>query len=258
METYKNDGSHLIIHNDFFGTLENCEGWYDCPVGADGKPLGPIAGYTANHPKKDGTKWVGLQYVNFSKADPWPAVLTFFAHEMAVRLQARQIVPSLVVGAPWAGVKFSQEVARQLGCRHIFAEKKGDDLILGRYEDEIKSGDQVCIGEELVNNLSTTSKLAKLIEDAGGTVIGIMCAINRSSPFVRAFKHTDDRQIPIAGVIEREMPQYHQSDPMVAEAIKKYGLIAKPKYAWDKLKAAMDTHRKNDELARRKVVDQGI
>jgi orotate phosphoribosyltransferase len=238
------DGSHLIVRDNFFETLKNCEGWYDCPVDREtGELLGPVVGYTADHPRGDGTKWVGMHYANFSKADPYPAVLAFFGLEMAVRLQARHIIPTLVVGAPWAGVKFSQEVARQLGCRHIFAEKKNDGLTLGRYEDEVKSDDQVCIGEELVNNLSTTGTLKELIEDAGGTVIGIMCAINRSSPFMRFFTHADGRQIPIAGVIEREMPQYHQDDPAVADAIRKYGLIAKPKYAWGQLKAAMDAHR---------------
>lgn len=238
------DGSDLISSGDFFKTLENCQGWYDCPVDAGGKYCGPIAGYTADHPKKDGTKWVGPHYANFSKADQWPAVLTFFSAEMTARLQEGRIIPSLILGAPWAGVKFSQETARQVGCRHIFAEKKaGDELILGRYEGEIHKGDRVVIGEELVNNLSTTSKLIEIIEDAGGTAIAIMCAINRSSPFVQTFTHSDGRPIPIIGVIEREMPQYHQGDPEVADAITQYGLIKKPKYAWDQMKAAMDAHR---------------
>lgn len=244
--TFK-DGRHLIdSKGDFFKTLENCQGWYDCPVDADGKPIGPIAGYTADHSKGDGTKWVGLQYANFSMADEWPAVLTFFAQEMWSRLKMQSLMSDLdrIVGAPWAGVKFSQEVARLSGCRHIFAEKKGDDLILGRYEDRIVPGETVAIGEELVNNLSTTSKLMDIIESRGGRVSCIICAINRSSPFKQTFWDAPNRDpIPIIGVIEREMPQYHRDDPAVAEAIKKFGLIDKPKYAWDQMKAAMDAHR---------------
>lgn len=243
---YNADGSDLIDPDgDFFKTLESCEGWYTCPRDADGKPIGPIVGYTADHPKGDGTKWVGTEYVNYSQADPWPAVNEFFAagivRHLLDRLARR---PTLIVGAPWAGVKVSQEEARIMGVRHIFGEKKGDDIILGRYADKVLATDKIVIGEELVNNLSTTDKLIALLEQGGAEVIAISCAINRSfSPHRRELDLPDGRKIPIVGVIEQAMPQYHRDDPEVAEAIAKYGLIDKPKYVWSQLKAAMDAHR---------------
>ena len=152
--------------------------------------------------------------------------------------------PDIIVGAPWAGVKFSQAVALAVGCRHIFAEKKGDELVLGRYEGMIKLGDKVVIGEELVNNASTTAKLIELIENAGGQVVAIICAINRSYPFRNTFQSAPDKEpIPIFGVINRSTPQYRQDDPMVADAVAAGNVVWKPKYAWDQMKAAMDTHR---------------
>lgn len=240
------DGSHLIDpKGDFLRTLENCQGFYACPVGADGKLFGPAVGYTGEYDAGDGTKKkrVGLVYYNFSQADQWPAVLSFFAREMNRRLTVKNMVPDVVVGAPWAGIKFSQEVACLLGCRHIFAEKKGDDIILGRYEGDINPGDIVAIGEELVNNASTTSKLVSLIEKNGGHVVCIFCAINRSSPFKETFWAPPNDPVPIIGVIERETPQYRQDDPVVAEAIAAGNIIWKPKYAWEKMKAVMDAHR---------------
>lgn len=250
------DGSHLIDpEGDFLKTLENCRGYYDCPVSADGKLLGPVVGYTASYDTLDGTKkkWVGLAYFNFATADPWPAVLTFFAGEIVRKLQEKRIVLDVLVGAPWAGVKISQEEARLLGCRHIFAQKKGDDIILGRYEDEIRPGDIVAVGEELVNNASTTEKIIKLIEDAGGHVALITCAINRSFPFKSTFWVPPRDPIPIIGAIERSTPQYHQDDPVVAEAIAAGNVVWEPKYAWGAMKAAMDTHRNHHELARKAV-----
>lgn len=243
-----NDGGHLIVPGDFLKTLENCEGHYMCPIDpVTGELCGPVVGYAGEYDAADGSKkkWVGLAYYNFSKADPYPAVLTFFAQAMASRLEERRMVPDLIVGAPWAGVKFSQEVARIIGCRHIFAEKKGDDIILGRYEGEINPGERVLIGEELVNNLSTTGKLVNLIEETGGIVIGISCAINRSYPGVKTFwdaPRTDP--LPIIGVIEIPTPQYKQDDQMVAKAIESGNVVWKPKYAWDKMKAAMDRDRR--------------
>ncbi len=242
----RNDGSHLIVPGDFLKTLENCEGYYVCPQDADGKPLGPVVGYAGEYDAADGVrkKWVGLTYYNFSKADVYPAVLTFFAQAMADRLKERRMVPDLIVGAPWAGVKFSQEVARILGRRHIFAEKKGDNIVLGRYEGEISSGERVMVGEELVNNLSTTGKLIGLIEEAGGIVVGICCAINRSYPGVKTFWDAPRKDpLPIIGVIEIPTPQYKQDDPVVAEAVTIGNVVWKPKYAWNRMKAAMDAVR---------------
>jgi adenine/guanine phosphoribosyltransferase-like PRPP-binding protein len=258
-----NDGSHLVVEWDFLKTLENCQGHYVCPVGPDGKLLGPVVGYTAPYTASDGSekKWVGLEYFNFSMADQWSAVLKAFAFEMASKLVGRgPPEPDLIVGAPWAGVKFSQAVALRVGCRHIFAEKevvgfddkgkKIEKLILGRYEGMIHVGDRVVIGEELVNNASTTKKLIDLIENAGGQVVAIACAINRSYPFRDSFEIepgeniiNPGRSIPIISVIERSTPQYRQDDPLVAEAIAADNVVWKPKYAWDRMKAAMHAAR---------------
>lgn len=251
------DGFHLIDPNgDYLQTLENCEGYYACPVDADGKPLGSVVGYTATYTTNDGSKmkWVGLTYYNFSKADKWPAVLTFFAEGMAQRLKERGLIPDGIIGGPWAGVKFAHETARIIGCQSIYAEKKPiscnkdgeiiEEIILGRYGGEISPGSRWLIGEELVNNASTTGKLIKLVEDAGGIVIGICCAINRSSPFKQTFWDAPGRDpLPIIGVIECETPQYRQDDPVVAKAIAAGNVVWKPKYVWPQLKAAMDAAR---------------
>lgn len=244
------DGSHLIDwEGDPLKTLMNCEGYYACPTNAEGKLLGPVVGYTASY--APGKNWVGLAYYNFAMADKWPAVLAHFARFMASKFDERRLFPNIILGAPWAGVKFSQEVARIIGCRHIFAEKKTvrfdengkaiEELVLGRYEGEIYRGAKVIIGEELVNNTSTTGKLVEMVTAAGGTTQAIICTINRSSP-VKSFywDATLNSTIPIIGVIERETPQYQHENPMVAAAIASGNVVWKPKYAWARLKAAMD------------------
>lgn len=250
----KNDGSDLIVPGDYLATLQNCEGYYLCPTDGDGMPLGPVVGYSGPYDGPGGKKmkWVGLAYLNFSKADPYPAVLTFFAEALAEKVRNRKMVPDAILGAPWAGVKFSQEVARLLGCRHIFAEKKpfinGDglleeEIVLGRYEDEIRQGEVVAIGEELVNNASTTGKLVKLIDGAGGHPNSVFCAINRSSPFKEVFWDAPGRDpIPIVGVIEQPFPQFKQDDPVVVAAIAAGNIVWKPKYAWSQFKEIMALH----------------
>lgn len=250
----RNDGSDLIVPGDYLATLQNCEGYYLCPTDADGMPLGPVVGYTAPYDGPGGKKmkWVGLAYLNFSKADRYPAVLTFFAEALAEKIRSRNLIPDVILGAPWAAVKFSQEVARILGSRHINAEKKpfinddgkpDEEIVSGRYEGEIRPGDIVAIGEELINNASTTEKLVKIANDAGGHVNSIFCAINRSSPFKETFWNAPRHDpVPIIGVIERPYPQFHQDDPIVAKAIAEGNIAWKPKYEWDRLKEAMERH----------------
>ncbi len=250
----KNDGSNLIVPEDYLATLQNCEGYYLCPTDGEGLPLGPVVGYAGTYDGPEGKKmkWVGLAYLNFSKADPYPAVLTFFAEALAQKIRNRRLVPNVILGAPWAGVKFSQEVARLLGCRHIFAEKKSfinteglleEEIVLGRYDGEIKQGDVVAIGEELVNNASTTEKLVRLIDGAGGYANCVLCAINRSSPCKETFWAAPGRDpIPIVGVIEQSFPQFKQDDPVVASAIAAGNVVWKPKYAWNQFKEIMSLH----------------
>ncbi len=163
-ETYARDGSHLLVPDgNPFQILQNCRGYYRCPTDGNGMPVELIVGYTKEY--APGKNWVGLEYYDFAMADMWPAVLEYFAFRMVERLRDVNLVLNIIIGAPWAGVKFSQEVARQIGCRHIFAEKTGDGrLILGRYEGIIEAGASVIIGEELVNNASTTGTLIRLVE----------------------------------------------------------------------------------------------
>ncbi len=242
MNVYSSDGSHLIVSGDPLQTLINCEGYYTCPLGNDGMPIGPIVGYTGDYADIDGKKkkYVGLTYFNFSKADMWPAVLTLFANMMVETLDSRGVSPTIILGAPWAGVKFSQEVAAILGCRHVFAEKEGNRIFLGRYEGAINAGDRVLIGEELVNNLSTSGKLCQIIKNAGANVIAIQCAINRSFPFQEEF-FFEGIGVPIVAVVERETPQYRQDDLLVADAIKDDNVVWKPKNEWARLRNAMKT-----------------
>jgi orotate phosphoribosyltransferase len=152
-----------------------------------------------------------------------------------------------------AGLRFSQEVARLIACRHISAEKKtvsleenrqrpNEELILGRYE--VEAGDRVLIGEELVNNISSAGKIVRLVEEAGGEVAGIMCAINRSFPFRNTYVPEEGRPpIPIVSVIERETPQYRQDDPEAVALVAAGNIIWKPKVEhWPRLQKVMEEY----------------
>jgi len=258
----RNDGRDLIVREEqedaserlclqinYLKTLMRCGGYYECPCDDKGHFIGPLVGYAGTYEDIDGKSFhfVGSKYYNFSRADQYPAVLEIFSEVASIELYNREIEPTVILGAPMGGLKFSQDVAIIMECRHIFAEKRStleqnpvphivEEIVLARYE--INPGDQVVIGEELVNNCSTTAKLIKLVEDAGGKVVGIVCAINRSYPFIDQYKG-----IPIISVIEQPTMQYRQDDSMVAELIKNDNVIWKPKIGdWPRLQKVMEEH----------------
>jgi adenine/guanine phosphoribosyltransferase-like PRPP-binding protein len=239
----------LLVRHNYLETLKRCKGFYECPCDSGGNFRGPLVGYAGTYEDIDGKTFhfVGAKYYNFSRADQWPAVLEIFAEAASEFLYDRDIEPTVILGVPMAGLKFSQEVAGYMECRHIFAEKRPvlelnsgarivEELVLARYE--IYPGDQVVIGEELVNNCSTTAKLIKLVEDAGGKVIGIVCAINRSYPFIDQYNG-----IPIVSVIEQPTCQYRQDEPEVVDLVKNGNVIWKPKIKdWPRLQKVMEDH----------------
>ena len=256
-ETWLPGGAQLIVEGDPRQTLINCQGLYECPVDETGQPVGPLVGYAGTYrvPYDGFEHYVGLAYYNYSMADQWPAVNRWFArclvngpmkgHEVQSTELYRWQDKMVILGAPLAGIKFSAALAEELGCRHIFAEKKvlkagrpgerdEEELRMLRYD--IHPGDLVFIGEELVNNLSTTKELVVMIENAGAIYMGITCVINRSWPEVRAFMDK-----PIYSVLHVPTPQYRQGDPLIVAALASgQSIIGKPKYDWATLKAAMD------------------
>lgn len=246
-------GREFLVEGDLLATLKKCGGYYQCPEDSDGNLIGPLVGYAGTYKGSDNQDlhYVGSQYFNFSRADQWPAVLRAFAHAAVLKLDRADIEPRVILGAPMAGLKLSQAIADNTESRCIYAEKSvcwvarvGDEIYkppienlkLARYE--INPGDRVVICEELVNNFSTTGKLIELALAAGGEVIGIVCAINRSYPFANRFL-----DIPVVSVIEASTPQYRQDDPMVAWLVETGEVIWKPKIGdWPRLQKVMEEH----------------
>ena len=248
-KTYQKTGrnpNYTINELDLLAMLKSCGAYYKCPEDEDGNYLGPLVGYAGEYESEGGErkKYVGAEYFNFSQADQWPEVLEVFASILSEQLEEYLDPETVILGAPMAGIKFSMEIARINNCRHIFAEKTparvtaftgvpGTSLSLSRYQ--LFRGDRVVICEELVNNCSTTKELIHIVEEADAEVVAILCAINRSYPFMDNFNG-----IPIMSALERPTVQYRQHDPKVARLIEEGNIIWKPKLDdWPRLQQIM-------------------
>ena len=202
-------------------------------------PDAPIVMYAGTYDfGEDILNFVGDNYYNFAVVEYRPAKLRFFARTLAVWVRSyfgSKGVTNLdaVVGVEMGSVRFSDCMAEELAIAHSpYAEKSGKEVVFSR--NTVEKGWRVLICEDVLNNFSTTQKLINLIESCGGTVVGIVGAMNRS-PDGRVWFDNKGTQIPILSILFNPTPEYRQDDPYVADLIARGLLVKKPKAEWDKL-----------------------
>ncbi len=77
------------------------------------------------------------------------------------------------------GVVIAHEVARALGVRSIFTERKDGEMQLRR-GFSLKHGEKVLIVEDVITTGGSVKEVIKLIKDMGVEVVGVGSIINRS------------------------------------------------------------------------------
>jgi orotate phosphoribosyltransferase len=230
---------------DLLGTMKGLDGYYECQNDADGKPLGPLVGYAGRYDAggSEMKQYVGTAYFNFSVVERHPLELNSLAEAMADKFVAEHHMDvSCVLGMPMGGLSLALAFSMAYGCQYAFAEKKvtafakatsreESHLVLARHT--LPKGGSIGIGEDVVNNFSTTAEAVKLVQEAGAEVSAIICAINRSG-------QTEWNGIPVISYVHRPTPQYRQDDPVVAELVEAGNVAWKPKNDWQRLMAAMN------------------
>ncbi len=101
------------------------------------------------------------------------------AELMADRL--RTDVPCDVVLAPaLGGVLWGYELARQLGVRSLFAERKPGEPFSLRRGFRIEPGQRVLLAEDVVTTGGSVMELVPLVEQLGAEVAGFAVIVDRS------------------------------------------------------------------------------
>lgn len=244
----------LIVEDDPIETLKNCQGYYESPKDQQGNYyIGPLVGYAKKYQNQDDIEknMVGFIYLNFAKAEEYPAVRSWFAELIIEEMVYKGIKPNCILGAPMGGLFLATDIGRKLDCRTIFAEKivtVAENKLSGVRESSALSvqrhsilpGDRVVIVEDVVNNFSSSQELIGLIEAAGAKVVAILAAFNRSG--VSKIDH-ESNTIPVISTFNVQLDQYTQEDPKVIDLVVTGNLILKPKLEWEKLEAAMNSNK---------------
>ncbi len=223
--------------------LTACGGFYECPRDSKGHRIGPLVGYAGRDEER--RQFVGDVFVNVATFEQWPDVLDrcVIAPLQATLRRKFSGVELVYCGAPEGGKTVAVLLARRRRARYIYPEKievapatetsrAVTELKFARHT--VRKGDKVVIVEDVCNNFSTTAKLIQEISILGGTVVAIVCFLNRSM-FVRENFDTDDGSYPVYAFWDEAMPEYRQDDFEVAGDVAAGKVVWQPKLEWSRL-----------------------
>lgn len=94
--------------------------------------------------------------------------------------RVRALAPATVIAPAMGGLVLGQEVARQLKCRFIFAEKEDGRLVLRR-GFKIAQGERLLVVEDVVTQGGRVQETIEIVRSHGGQVVGVAMAVDRSS-----------------------------------------------------------------------------
>ncbi len=106
----------------------------------------------------------------------------------------------VIVGPAMGGIVYAYELGRQLGKRAIFTERVDNVMTLKRFA--IHPGEKCVIAEDVVTTGISSLETKRVIEEAGGVCLGIVCVVDRTKPEAPS-------PIPIlASALQLDLPTY--------------------------------------------------
>ena len=84
-----------------------------------------------------------------------------------------------VISPAMGGIIVGQEVGRNLGKRHIFAEKQDGKLALRR-GFRVTPGERFIVAEDVVTRGTKVQETIEIVKSLGGKVVAVGCLVDRS------------------------------------------------------------------------------
>ncbi len=110
--------------------------------------------------------------------------------------QLRGIEFDTVISPALGGILVGQEVARQLGKPHIFAEKDDNGALVMRRGFVIRPGERFVVVEDVVTRGGRLMETVEIVRQHGGVVAAAACLVNRSGGQLPAM------DFPFHGLVE--------------------------------------------------------
>jgi len=118
------------------------------------------------------------RYLQSAKVMEYPHKASLLTDALASMIEDAGIEVDTICAPALGGVLTGYELARSLGVRSIFVEKKEDGMELRR-GFEIAKGEKIIICEDIITTGGSALKAAKAIEALGGEVLAFASLANR-------------------------------------------------------------------------------
>ena len=89
----------------------------------------------------------------------------------------------VVIAPAMGGIIVGYELARQLGCKNVFAERKNGEMTIRRGL-EIEKGTRVLVAEDVTTTGGTVQEIIDLMICLGAEVVGVALLVDRSNGVV--------------------------------------------------------------------------
>ncbi len=117
-------------------------------------------------------------YFQCAKLLQYPKYLELFSINIANHFKDNEI--DLVISPAVGGIVLGTEVGRVLKKRTVFAERDNGKMVMRRGFD-IKAKEKVLIVEDVITTGGSVKEVMDLVEDFGGSIVGVGVIVDRSS-----------------------------------------------------------------------------
>lgn len=142
------------------------------------------------------------RYLQCARLLMWPERAEQAGRDLAAKLAS--VSPQAVVSPAIGGIVIGHEVARALGVRALFAERKDGSFVLRRGFD-LSPGERVVVVEDVFTTGGSTREVCAAVESAGGIVVGVGSIVDRGLP-AGAFS------VPASSLVSLDVPAWPESE----------------------------------------------
>jgi orotate phosphoribosyltransferase len=105
-----------------------------------------------------------------------------------------------VLAPAMGGLVIGQEVARQYGCRFIFAEKENNVLVVRR-GFTLRPGERVLVVEDVITRGGRVQECLDIVKKLGGTTVAVALLVDRSAGAAKF-------DVPVHPLMQMSFPTY--------------------------------------------------
>src|SRR6185503_21140452 len=142
------------------------------------------------------------QYLQCARVLMDPALATRLGADLAAALSDVPGAgrPGAVVAPALGGILVAHELARALGCRGLFTERK-DGVMLLRRGFALEPGETVVVAEDVITTGGSTREVIDAVRTRGARVLAVGCVVDRSGG-------TAELGVPLRSLLALDIPTY--------------------------------------------------